>query len=295
MFVLMLLAVAVANEDVEAQKALGARHFKRLGVEASADRHRWQVRFDDGEGSVRSDAGRVATNLADGRLIRFSGVRPVVAEPRRDVVWSSHEAAMAGLQAYGRRANVPSEWKVTKETFSLDVVGPENELKPGRACVWLRQMVNGLPTLNGGNRAFLEADPHTGKLLSFSMTYLVSHEGDKPVLSVEQGKQRAIEALGKELDVARLEALPKVESVRLCYSLPQRDRAVDEPLSLSVTPRVARLAYEVVFAGTPDPRRPERIRHVTLVVDAQNGDTLSTSHHVEWPVRPRKASRSSRG
>lgn len=295
MFVLMLLAVAVANEDVEAQKVVGARHFKRLGVEASADRHRWQVRFDDGEGSVRSDAGSVATNLDDGRLIRFSGVRPVVAEPRRDVVWSSHEAAMEGLRAFARRANVPAEWKVTKETYSLDVVGAENELKPGRACVWLRQMVNGLPTMTGGNRAFLEADPHTGKLLSFSMTYLVSHEGDKPVLSVAQGKQRALEALGQELHETRLEALPDVESVRLCYSLPQRDWTVDEPPAASVTPRVARLAYEVDFAGTPEPRHPERIRHVKLYVDAQNGDIRSTHHHVEWPVRPRKATRSSRG
>jgi hypothetical protein len=198
----------------------------------------------------------------------------VVAEPRRDVVWSSHEAAMEGLRAHARRVNVPSDWKVTKEIYSLDVVGAENELKPGRACVWLRQMVNGLPTLNGGNRAFLEADPHTGKLLSFAMTYLVSHEGDKPVLSVEQGKQRAIEALGRDLDEARLEALPKVESVRPCYSLPQRDRKVDEPHSASVTPRVARLAYEVVFAGTPEPRHPDKTRNVNLYVDAQNGNIL---------------------
>lgn len=249
-----------------------------LGPEAQTTHDRGLVVVSDGAQTVR-------LNPEDGRIVSYvvDSVFQQEALPsvRRDAAWPNEAVALGRLREIAHSAGAPGEWVQTYKRFDLDREGASGRINRGVAAIRLSEVVNGLPVLNGGNSIKLEADPHTGQLVLMQSRYKVVTEGSRPDLSDSLAKQRAIEALHGDLVNAGLESVPEVASASLCYSLRYDERArPDDELDVAIKPRVARLAYEVVFEAVPDPTHREIMRNIKLYVDAENGEILWRRYNV---------------
>ncbi|MBW7926645.1 MAG: PepSY domain-containing protein [Fimbriimonadaceae bacterium] len=259
----------------EGTRGIAETFLRRIGSPVERP-EKWTVAADAGEVLVTTNNGVVGINPLDGQVFWYSANKRAETPeaPRTGVKWKTAAEARAALESLARTFGASQGWVPTYEVFRLDSV-ESGKVRRGLAVLKLEQKVNGLDTVNGGNLIRLDADPHTGALLALKRNYLTSHEGATPSLTATTAREKARAALQSELRQAKLGSVPAIASSRLCYSVEQS--ALNRPAnegSTATLPMTARLAYEVVFAGTPEPRHPDKTRHVKLYVDAQNGNIL---------------------
>lgn len=272
-----LLAVATIGcwMTPEGTRGIAEDFLRRIGSPVERP-EKWTVASDAGEVFVTTNNGVVGINPLDGQVFWYSANKrsETPETPRTSVKWKTASESRAALESLARTFGATQAWVPTYEVFRLDSL-EAGKVRRGLAVLKLEQKVNGLDTVNGGNLIRLDADPHTGALLALKRNYLTRHEGTTPTRSVAEAREKARSTLQDELRRAKLGSVPSIASSRLCYSVEQS--VLNRPASegtVSTLPMTARLAYEVVFAGTPEPHHPEKTRQVKLYVDAQNGDIL---------------------
>lgn len=259
----------------EGTRGIAETFLRRIGSPVERP-EKWTVAADAGEVFVTTNNGVVGINPLDGQVFWYSANKrsETPEAPRTSIKWKTTAEARAALESLAKTFGANQGWVPTYEVFRLDSV-ESGKVRRGLAVLKLEQKVNGLDTVNGGNLIRLDADPHTGALLALKRNYLTSHEGATPSLTATTAREKARAALLSELRQAKLGSVPAIASSRLCYSVEQS--VLNRPASEGTTatlPMTARLAYEVVFAGTPEPRHPDKTRNVKLYVDAQDGNIL---------------------
>jgi len=259
----------------EGTRGIAETFLRRIGSPVERP-EKWTVAADAGEVFVTTNNGVVGINPLDGQVFWYSANKRAETPeaPRTSVKWRTAAQAREALESLAKTFGASQGWVPTYEVFRLDSV-ESGKVRRGLAVLKLEQKVNGLDTVNGGNLIRLDADPHTGALLALKRNYLTSHEGATASLTATTAREKARAALQSELRQAKLGSVPAIASSRLCYSVEQS--ALNRPASEgsgTTTPLTAHLAYEVVFAGSPEPRHPDKTRNVKLYVDAQDGNIL---------------------